>query len=189
MPVVAPQPYEPVTDPFALLDRKLTDEEEDTARRHQTPSSSPANIGHVIRVADHVNRKVAEVRGVVTTTSNEVLRLGQVLKNVAPDRLKETDERLDEVEKICTKMNLWMKVFGVVGSAISLGGVAGMLAISDRLWNRAESEGEAKTRLRQVEQEQLQLRADFRDDRSRHYSPAPDHGSWLQPPPQKDVKP
>lgn len=172
-----------ITSPYALLEAELSDEDKETARRTNSPTNAPANVRQLINVAAHGNKHHAENKAAIETLANAVL---SIEASTAPAKMAAIDERLDALEATGADVARGLKIVKWVLVAIASSGIGTLIAIADRLWDRAEREGESTIRLQHVEDALKQLGQDIRDDRSHHYSPAP---SWLQPPSLKAEKP
>jgi hypothetical protein len=181
-----------ITSPEQMLDAALSANSKEAASRMRTPTDSPLNVRQGLNIVESGNRHYArnrkaidDVRTTTETLANAVLEVRQLC---APDKVAALDARLDDVDSRVGKVEGMMKTIRIV-IFLLIGGSGGYgIVIAEKIWDRAEREGESTIRLQHVERQLDDLTKQLREDISRRYPPAAER--WLQPPStQKDHAP
>lgn len=149
---IIPDPNEhaaEITSPHDLLEAELSDDDVETARRRNSPTGAPANVRQLINVAAHGNKHHAENKAAIETLANAVL---SIEASTAPAKIAAIDERIDRLEVTGADVTRGLKIVKWVLVAIGSSGIGTLIAIGDRLWDRAEREGESTIRLKHVEE-------------------------------------
>jgi len=168
------QSTDEITSPIELIDDEPNEEDREVIQRSKRDSGSPALVEDLAKLVRHFNKHLLKLKS--DEKSNNTQRSNQILEllNRPPDEaVRKLVTRIEAVERLIRTFRIVL--FLVVGGSGGYG-----LVIAQRLWDRAESEGESAVRLKHVEQDIDQLRQDIRD--SHRYSPAAERPSWLQPP-------
>jgi hypothetical protein len=169
------------TTPIEMFLAEPNDEDREAVRRSRRDSNASVKqeeLAAAVRLFKDKLRRLAE-----REKSNNEERADQLLEllNRPPDEAtKKLGDRVTALEGIVKLLRVVL--FLVVGGSGGYG-----LVIAQKIWDRAEAEGEAAIRLQHVEDAVKQLGQDIRSDLAHRYSPA--LPSWLQPPPQKDHTP
>lgn len=177
---IASDPREDTT-PIEMYLVEPNDEDREAVRRSRRESNASVKQEELAAAVRLFKNRLREM--VDREKSNNEERADQLLEllNRPPDEAtKRLGDRVTALEGIIKLLKVVL--FLVVGGSGGYG-----LVIAQKIWDRAEAEGEAAIRLQHVEDAVRQLGQDIRNDISHRYSPA--LPSWLQPPQQKDRTP
>lgn len=173
------QSTDDITSPIIILDEEPNDEDREVVARSKRDSGSPMTVEDGAKLLRHFKKHVLKLRE--DEQSNNKQRSNQLLEllNRPPDEAtRKLSERLGELEASTSELKASFRIVRIIVWLVIGSGSGSLLLIADRIWNRAEREGEAAIRLQHVEEAVNRLRDDLRD---RRYPPAAER-PWLQPP-------
>lgn len=173
--LMTPDPNDPLTEPYVLIERALSDDQEETFRRLKRPTSTPANLGHVIKSIDHTNKAVVRLEATDRTLANSVIELQ---KSVGAEAISDLQDVVAEQGR---KISLLLKLLAAVATAAG----GSLIAVGKGLYERGTHEGADAVRLEHVE---FSIKDIWQDIRSRDRAPrgfdpsTSDRAGWLVPP-------
>jgi hypothetical protein len=179
----APEPEleDEVTSPHDMLERDLSQSEIAIIEQSRRNANDAATYADVVKLAETLTKARREERSNNKERSDQLMAL---LAKTPPG--EEIEKRVTGQDKRLSDLEGSMKVFKAVIFLVVGTGGGSLGIIAERIWDRAEREGEAAIRLQHVESAVEQMRQDIRDQH--RYSPAAERPSWLQPP-TKEAKP
>lgn len=145
MPLVSER--EEITSPFELLERDLFESERAVIQRSRRNAGDPLTFADGVKLAETLARARREERSSNQERANQLM----ALLNRPPDEV--TAKLQSDVDAIKRSSSIagWILKTMVV---LVLGGLVGL---AERIWDRAEHEGETTIRLNHVEDELRRL--------------------------------
>lgn len=155
------------TAPEMVLSRELTSVELQILHRLGMSPGNYVTMGDLTKILTRDQRKAEQYRSGSEELGRQMDELRRLLSTPPNAAVQDLQARADQTEEDVAKLRRlvrWLKRTAIAALIAAVGSIG---ALAEKVWSRAEAEGEAAIRLKHAEDEIKALREDLRQDRAR----------------------